>query len=190
MIYAKSVLAVATTLLASSSAIALEIVFEPADASFAKAAQEYEELWAKEGARIVEVMERLSGLEFESGPIMATVIERPSFSGYKDKPMRLRASYPPNTKRAALTHEIGHRLLSDIANKDFEDHPVLFLFLYDAWVELWGKEFADAEVIVESNRRGIYDYERAWQAALSLDPVERAATYQETKSRLELEKGH
>lgn len=169
-------------------AIALEVNFEPADQIFVQATQQYEEIWLNDGERIVSVMERLSGLKFEEGPIQAIIVERRSFSGYKAIPMRLRASYAPDTKRATLVHELGHRLLSGITTKNFEDHPALFLFLYDAWVELWGQDLADAEVIVESNRRGIYDYEGAWQTALSTSASERAAEFSKIRSRLELEK--
>ena len=69
--------------------------------------------------------------------------------------------------------------------KDFEEHPVIFLFVYDAWVELWGQEFADPQVVVESRRQGRYDYAGAWKDALALGKSGRAeawakfrATYQ------------
>ena len=88
--------------------------------------------------------------------------------------MRLRASYPVDTKRATLVHEMSHRLIADITAKDEEDHPIIFLFLYDVWVELWGEEFALAQVAVESRRRGLYDYEGAWRTALAMSPDERA----------------
>jgi hypothetical protein len=93
-------------------------------------------------------------------------------------PMQLRASYPANTKKATLVHELGHRLITDLVG-DVEQHPTLFLFLYDTWVDLWGKEFADAEVIVESGRRGLYDYEGAWKVALGMTRQERAAEFKE-----------
>jgi hypothetical protein len=51
---------------------------------------------------------------------------------------------------------------------------VIFLFVYDVWAQLWGKEFADAQVVVESGRRGLYDYESAWRDALALGVVGRS----------------
>ena len=46
-------------------------------------------------------------------PIRAIVYEGISNSGYKRIPMRMRASYPPDTKRATLVHELAHRLISN-----------------------------------------------------------------------------
>ncbi len=88
--------------------------------------------------------------------------------------MRLRSSYPFDTKRATLIHELGHRLQSRFFGREEEDHPVLFLYLFDVWDELYGAEFADAQVAVESRRRGLFDYETAWSTALALTPEERA----------------
>jgi hypothetical protein len=85
--------------------------------------------------------------------------------------MWLRASYQYATKKATLVHELGHRLIAKQSKAD--NHPILFLFLYDVWVELWGKEFADEQVAIESNRRGLYDYEGAWREALSISSAER-----------------
>jgi len=153
----------------------LVIEFSPQSESFAAATEEYRGIWMAEGERIVTAMERATGLRFERGPIQALVYEGVSYSGYGSAPMRLRASYPRATKRATLVHELGHRLLEN--PKKTDDHPILFLFLYDVWVELWGKEFGDEQVAVESKRRGLYDYEAAWRKALSIPAAERAATF-------------
>ena len=110
----------------------------------------------------------------EPGPIRAIVYEGISNSGYRDRPMRMRASYPPDTKRATLVHELAHRLISDLVPQHVEEHPIIFLFVYDVWVKLWGQEFADEQVAVESERRGRYDYESAWRDALALGPDGRA----------------
>ena len=88
----------------------------------------------------------------ETGPIKAIVFEGISNSGYKWKPMRMRASYPPDTKRATLVHELAHRLIADLSSWNLEEHPIIFLFVYDVWVKLWGQEFADEQVAVESER--------------------------------------
>jgi len=157
----------------------LAIEFVPESESFAPATAEYTAIWQEDGDRIVRAMEAQTGLTFEPGPIRAIVFEGVSMSGFRDIPMRMRASYPPATKRATLVHELGHRLLGEVATRDFEDHPVLFLFLYDVWVELYGREFADAQVEVESARKGIYDYESAWRTALSMSAEERAAALQD-----------
>jgi hypothetical protein len=154
---------------------ALRLNFIPAAESFAAAAREYEQLWAAEGDRIVRVMEKVSGLKFRDTAITVIVYEGVSFSGYRDRPMRMRASYPPDTKKATLIHELGHRLQSGLFKRDEEEHGPLFLWLYDVWAELYGREFADAQVEVEKRRRG--PYPKAWDDALALSPAERASRW-------------
>ena len=150
------------------------IDFEPQSPRFAAAAKEYQEIWDTEGARITAALEAATGLEMEAGPIRAIVYDGISNSGYKQwTPMRMRASYPPDTKRATLVHELAHRLISDYVGKNEDDHPTIFLFVYDVWVKLWGQEFADAQVIVEGKRTGVYDYAGAWRDALALGPERR-----------------
>jgi hypothetical protein len=85
-----------------------------------------------------------------------------------------RASYPADTKKATLMHELGHRLMAGLLRRDEPDeHDKLFLFLYDAWIALYGKDFADAQVAIEKRRRG--PYPAAWDSALALSATERAA---------------
>ena len=162
------------------------IDFEPESSRFSAAAKEYQEIWDTEGARITAALAEATGLEVESGPIRATVYDGISNSGYKERiPMRMRASYPPDTKRATLVHELAHRLISDYVGKNEDDHPVIFLFVYDVWVKLWGQEFADAQVAVEGKRTGHYDYAGAWRDALALGYDGRARRWQQflTKRR-------
>jgi hypothetical protein len=120
------------------------------------------------------VMEGVTGLRFEVGPIEARIYEGVSYSGHHQVPMQLRASYSRDTKQATLVHELAHRLIGDLVPKGTEDHPIIFLFVYDAWTELWGKQFADEQVLVESRRRGLYDYATAWRDVLALSREERS----------------
>jgi len=159
--------------LAYSQENPLRIEFVPLSESFSQAAVEYQQIWEREKDRIVAAMEHRTGLQFPRAGITAIVYEGISFSGYGSTPMRLRASLDLESKRGILVHELGHRLLGGIHRND--QHPVLFLFLYDVWKELWGEAFADRQVRVESRRRGLYDYAGAWKAALSLSAEERAA---------------
>ena len=46
----------------------LTMTFTPQDSTFAAAAEEYRRIWADEGARIIEAMERVSRLTFTDGP--------------------------------------------------------------------------------------------------------------------------
>jgi hypothetical protein len=93
-----------------------------------------------EGSRIVEAMERGSGLTFLENHVNAVVFEGVSQSGGGDRPMYFRASYPADVKKATLVHEHGHRLIAQLRNRptDLDEHRVLFLFLYDVWDSLWG----------------------------------------------------
>ena len=101
-----------------------------------------------------------------------------SYSGYGERPMQLRASYPAATKRATLVHELGHRLMGDLVPPSIEHHSIIFLFVYDVWVELWGQQFADEQVAVERQRTGT-DYDGLWRAALAWSREERAARFEE-----------
>jgi hypothetical protein len=154
----------------------LSLTFVAESATFEPAAREYEQLWAAEGDRIVRAMESVSGLTFLDTAVRVIVYEGVSQSGYRNRsPMRMRASYPAETKRATLIHELGHRLQSGLFRREEEEHGPLFLWLYDVWVELYGREFADAQVEVEKRRRG--PYPKAWDEALALTPQERAARW-------------
>lgn len=162
------------------------IHFEPQTPTeaFVKAAAEYDAVWKAESARIVEAMERITGLRFEEREIKAVVYEGVSFSGSGNTPMRLRASYPAEVKKATLIHEISHRLLGRVrTTADIDEHRKLFLVLYDIWVTLYGKEFADRNVAVESSRRGLYDYEAAWKWALAMSAEARAETFKTLRGK-------
>src|SRR5262245_25908524 len=125
------------------------IHFEPQTPTeaFVKAAAEYDALWKAEGVRMVEAMERVTGLRFEERAIKAIIYEGTSFSGPGDRPMQLRASYPAEVKKATLIHELLHRMLVRVkVTGEIDEHRKLFLVLYDIWVGLYGKEFADRNV--------------------------------------------
>ena len=173
----------AATFAAAGAGAYPQINFEPESPRFAAATQEYQEIWRTDGERISAALEKATGLKMEAGPIRSIVYEGISNSGYKRIPMKMRASYPPDTKRATLVHELAHRLISDFTSKDGEDHPIIFLFVYDVWVELWGKQFADEQVAVEGQRTGVYDYAGAWRDALALGPQERARRWSDFVAR-------
>jgi hypothetical protein len=168
------------SLVAQERAIRLQMNFTASAESFDVATKEYREIWASEGERIVAAMERATRLRFETGPIGAVVYEGPSFSGFGQRPMQLRASYSSATKRATLVHELGHRLVGDLVPRTIDHHSVIFLFVYDVWVELWGQSFADEQVAIEKRRTGpLADYEGLWRQALDLSSAERARRFQQ-----------
>ena len=156
----------------------LRIVFQPNSAQFSDAANEYATIWAHDGSRITAAMEAASGLKFEDREVTAVVLEAASDSGYKEKPMHLRASYSLDTKRATLIHELGHRLQSKLFRQNEDDHKYLFLWIYDVWVKLYGPEFADAQVAVEKQRGRMYPAD--WDFALSFTPEQRMTKWKET----------
>jgi len=165
----------------SAQAPSIKMNFTPESEKYAEATKQYQEIWNTEGRKMVEAMEIVSGLKFYETEIPVIVFEGASSSGFGDRPMKLRASYPEEVKKATLIHELGHRLNSQLKNrpKDIDAHRVFFLYLYDVWARLYGKSFADRMVEVEKKRKGIYDYETAWNWALALSEEERASKFKE-----------
>jgi len=162
---------------------ALHLSFTPVADSFAAAAREYDSLWSSDGARMTHELEaaaRLSFGEIGDTTIRVMVFEGVSNSGYHDKPMFLRASYPLATKKATLMHELGHRLESDLFRASENDHPFLFLWLYTAWTHAYGADFAREQVVVEKRRGGVYP--AAWDSALALTPAGRAARWDSVRA--------
>ena len=165
----------------------LHLTFTAASDSFAAAAREYDSLWTTDRDRVTHALEAAAHLSFaEIGDtvIRVLVFEGASSSGYHERPMQLRASYPPATKKATLMHELGHRLQSHLFRAAENDHPFLFLWLYDAWIDVYGEDFAQQQVGIEKRRRGVYP--AAWDSALALSHAERVARWDSVRTcRLE-----
>jgi hypothetical protein len=182
-----ALLALSSPLLAQTPATSLAVNFTASAEAFHAATEEYRDIWAKEGSRIVAAMERATGLRFEPGPIEVSVYEGTSYSGERGgRLMVLRASYPTETKRGTLVHELAHRLAADVPFKG-DHHELIFLFVYDVWVDLWGQPFADEQVRIESLRKGIVDYESIWKKTLAMPAAERARRLQETLGRTRIQ---
>jgi hypothetical protein len=158
---------------------ALKVNFTASADAFSAATEEYRDIWAKDGSRIVAAMEQATGLRFEPGPIEVSVYEGTSYSGERGgRPMLLRASYAEETKRGTLVHELAHRLAASVPFTG-DHHNLIFLFVYDVWVDLWGQAFADQQVRIEGLRKGLVDYESIWKRTLALSAAERARHLQE-----------
>jgi hypothetical protein len=160
----------------------VSVTFTPAgkDSKFEAAADEYRDIWAKEGSRIIDAMERISALKFREKTIKAYTYEGPSFSGRGKAPMRLRSSYAAATKQATIVHELGHRLMGDLVPAHIDHHSIIFLFVYDVWVDLWGQSFADEQVTFERARSGsIANYDKLWTEAQAMTPAERAGRFKQ-----------
>ena len=158
----------------------MNILFEPESEQFVEVAKEYSELWEREGRRIVATMNELTGLP-EPKDFTVIVFEGISFSGDETRPMRLRASYSSTVKLGTLIHELGHRYIIpiELQDEDFDVHRLLYLVLYDLWVDLYGTDFADTMVRVESERKGRngYSYKSAWDDTLAMSRAERVANF-------------
>ena len=150
--------------------------FVAAGPEFEPATDEYRRIWEEDGVRIAAALERASGLAFAPGGIEALISQAPPMMAYDGRSMRLRAGYSPAYKRATLVHELGHRLAFQLRRAGgLDDHRLLYLFLYDAWTELYGEAFAVRMSSIESSIPGPYDYDAAWRWALAMTRDERRA---------------
>ena len=160
----------------------INIIFSSKDnkIEFEKAISEYNNIWKEDGKKIIESLEKISGLRFPIDTITITVYEGVSKSGSKTEPMMLRASYSLETKKATIIHELAHRLLD--YNKiqtptGWDTHQLLNLFLYDVWLNLYGKEFAIEQVNIEKKRNE--RYQKSWDWVLTMNSNDRAIKFSE-----------
>lgn len=172
------ILAVTLLALAAGEAIAAGTVltFRPARASLQPATAEYKSIWADDGARILRALERVVGASLAGQSIDVLIFEGISNSGRRGVPMRLRASYPHDVKRATLVHELGHRYLDEFGIEPpcvTDTHDLLSPVLAEVWGELWGPEFVTAQAAVEAARDE--RYRRSWARTLPLSDEERRA---------------
>ena len=175
--------AVLPVALASTQGKRVGITFttEKENQSFSAAAEEYRRIWSDEGEHIIRTMEQVSRLTFPERNIKAEIYEGRSLSGRGGAPMKLRASYTADVKKGILVHELGHRMNAQLKKrpKDLDEHRLLFLYLYDLYESLYGKEFADGQVVFGKTLKGLYDYEGAWNWALAMSREERSSKFGE-----------
>ena len=163
-------------LLWASSASAFTLRFVPEADGHAAAAGDYRSIWSADGERIVESLDRLTHASLGDEAIRVVVFEGVSESGVAGRPMKLRASYGLDTKRATLVHELVHRYLSA---RGFDprcvsdEHDLVSPIVAEAWIALWGHEFAEEQAAVERARSG--RYRKAWTGVLELTPEARRA---------------
>ena len=174
---------VTTSVLTLAQKRRVDVTFSPQEntPAFVTAVGEYRGIWAAEGDHIIEGLEKISTLRFPEKHVKAEIYEGPSFSGRGGTPMKLRASYPAEEKKGTLVHEMGHRMNGQlkVRPQDLDEHRLLFLYLYDLYVDLYGKDFADREVAFGKTLKGLYDYEGAWNWALAMSREERSAKFAE-----------
>jgi len=145
-----------------------------------EATKEYQNIWDKEGIKIIEAIQKKCGLSFKEGIVRAIIFEGAS----RSNPLKLRSSYNADNKKSVLVHELVHRILVDNnikipggANFKEDLHKAIYLVLYDIWADLFGENFAmaskDRECILNSA------YKKAWSWALSFPKEERAKKFKE-----------
>lgn len=146
-------------------------IFE--DEKYVTACEEYETIWTVDSKKILSAFTNIAGLDLEEERIAVVVYEGVSFSGRAPNDvMKLRASYELDVKKATLIHELAHRLLFNYkTDSSEEEHKLLYLFLFDVWEQLYGLDFADRMVEVESSRTEMY--KSAWGFALSMNQEQR-----------------
>jgi len=150
------------------------VTVTPIAPRFTDAANQYRALWDQEGDRIVEALERHAGLRFPDAPIEVLVTDSATMASLDGRTIRIRAGYSRAFAKATFAHEMGHRLSQALPRTaELDDHRVLYLFLYDVWVDLYGRDFANRMVAIERRFRTNYDYDAAWTWALSMRRAER-----------------
>lgn len=152
------------------------LTFTVLEDRFSKASAEYRQLWCAEGRQVMATMERLTGFPYPVEPVEVFVANVTPMTAFDGRSMWLKASYPTYYKRATLVHELGHKLAFTMPRTpDLDEHRLLYLFLYDVWSDLYGREFADRMVAIERSIRGRYDYAAAWDWALAMTREARQA---------------
>ena len=145
------------------------------------AAEKYQAIWDNEAENIIKIISDITGLHFIENEINAIVFEGRSYS----HPLQLRASYPTKVKKAALVHELCHRIAkgnklrleNDEDPKLLSAHKVIFLVLYDILVVLYGEDLAEYNKELESGYSE--EYKQAWEWALSFNKEERQDRFQQ-----------
>ena len=164
-------------------AAAPPVSFTPLAPEFDETADFYRGFWQAEGARIVAALERESGFAFPDRPLEIILRDGPPMTGYGCSAIRLRGTYTGPVAVGTLIHELGHCLTAQMPRTaGLDDHRMLYLFLYDAWTELYGPAFADRMVRLERRIPGRHNYDAAWRWALAMTREERQARLRELRN--------
>jgi len=165
-------------------AAAPPVTFAPMTPRFVSASEEYRAMWEAEGDRIVAALEAATGTTFPPAPVEVIVSATPPMTAYDGRTIRLKANYSEPYRLATLIHEMGHRLALTLPRSaELDDHRLLYLFLYDVWTDLYGRDFADRMVRIE--RRIGPAYDAAWSWALAMTREERQARLRAMRVRLD-----
>jgi hypothetical protein len=166
------------------AAAAPPVTFTPLEPRFAGSADYYRQLWRAEGERIVAALERESGLDFPDRPLEIILRDGRPMTFYGCSAIRLRANSRGPYATGTLVHELGHCLAAALPRTaGIDDHRLLYLFLYDAWTALYGRDFADEMVRIERQIPTAYDYSAAWDWALAMTREQRRARLRALRER-------
>lgn len=153
----------------------LKISFYPESdiEDFKQAVSEYENIWNQDGERIIKSWEEHTGLKFRESFINAVIGGTRSHS----HPLHFRYNYSANQKKAALIHELGHRILYKLIPgmgraSGLEHHKLLDLVLGDVIKDVYGDDLLKETIEWEGSRLDKL-YKEAWDWALSFNPEER-----------------
>jgi hypothetical protein len=144
---------------------------------YSQSVKDFEDIWKEDGQRIQDSLEKAAGLKFKENFINAIVYHRKSFSC----PLSLRGGMPKDRAKTVLAHELGHRLIYGTTNKrkdDLTSHKDLFLFFYDALVEIYGEETAKETAKFDSENLPSF-YKEAWDWALAIPKEERKGRFEQ-----------
>ena len=163
----------------------IQLTFTADSSPYAPSAEWYQQQWNTDRTRIVQAMEAASGLHFRTLDIRVIVYFGVSYAGTDSLPMHLNVRYPFGM---TVVHELGHRLSGQIRNRpaEIDDHRLLYLWLYDAWVALYGVRFADAAVAAEKGWDSQMPrpfFAPAWDWALRMTREERAHLLRDLAAR-------
>ena len=136
-----------------------------------KNALEYQDIWKREGERIINSLEKQSGLQFTEGHINAIVI----YGLSNAIPLVVTSTKTENPKITTLLHELCRRLLIE-HGKSIEtkvDKLILIdLILYEVFQELYGVQFLN-ECIKRESKEYLPKYSEAWEHVQNLSKEER-----------------
>ncbi len=79
-----------------------------------------------------------------------------------------------------MRHLGGAVVIACVVPANVDHHSIIFLFVYDVWVALWGQSFADEQVTIERARTGsLANYDKLWTDALAIPAPERARRFKQ-----------
>lgn len=146
------------------------------------AAEGYALVIERDGQRIIKALERYTGFQYLEENTLAFILSgtmSASGSAATGNPIKLGADVDSTNFERILSHELGHRILSQRnITTSLSPHQMLDLFLFDVWESVYGEEkakkFLELEMRDSKSPRGEkLSYKAAWEWAMALTLDER-----------------